>query len=141
MKQLFNKEFGIAALDKIALDLKLFLLKNKKVMFKGEVGAGKTTLVKALAKAFNVLDDVDSPTFSLVNEYNGEIDIFHFDLYRLKGYEELLDIGWEEYLDGGNHIWVEWPENAPEAFDEEFLLIRLEKLENENRRRVELWEI
>ncbi|MGB0430411.1 MAG: tRNA (adenosine(37)-N6)-threonylcarbamoyltransferase complex ATPase subunit type 1 TsaE, partial [Bacteroidia bacterium] len=93
MKELLNRKFGEFEINKLANELKQLFTAHKKVMFKGEVGAGKTTLIKALAQAFLVFDHVDSPTFSLVNEYVGEISIYHFDLYRLKGYEELIDIG------------------------------------------------
>lgn len=141
MKLIFERSFKESALEEVANSLKPIFLKHPRVMFKGEVGAGKTTLIKALSKVFMVLDDVDSPTFSLVNEYEGEIRIFHFDLYRLKGFDELIDIGWEDYLESGKHIWVEWPENAPEAFDEEFILLKLEKLLEEKERRVQVWQI
>lgn len=141
MKLIFERIFKESTLEEIAHLLKPIFLKHPKVIFKGEVGAGKTTFIKAMAHAFVVLDDVDSPTFSLVNEYEGEIGIFHFDLYRLKGFEELIDIGWEEYLESGNHIWVEWPENAPEAFDEEFILVKLEKMNLEKQRKIQVYDI
>jgi len=88
------------------------LLGKKVVLFFGEMGAGKTTLIKAICRALGVQDEVSSPTFALVNEYesgNGEA-IYHFDLYRLKAEEEALDFGVDEYLDSGSFCLVEWPE-------------------------------
>ncbi len=85
----------------------------------GEMGAGKTTLVKSICKALGVTEAAVSPTFSLVNEYDitynnffSATKIFHFDLYRLKNAEELLDIGFEEYLTAGAFCFIEWPQLA-----------------------------
>lgn len=88
------------------------LLGGRVVLVYGEMGAGKTTLIKAVCHALGVADEVSSPTFALVNEYQsgrGEA-IYHFDLYRLTAEEEALDFGVDEYLDSGNLCLVEWPE-------------------------------
>ncbi|HET6991292.1 MAG TPA: tRNA (adenosine(37)-N6)-threonylcarbamoyltransferase complex ATPase subunit type 1 TsaE, partial [Bacteroidia bacterium] len=89
--------------------------------FHGELGAGKTTFIKALCVELGVKDTMSSPSFSLVNEYHDgkENPVYHFDLYRLKSPEEALDIGMEEYLYSGNYCFVEWPERAPEILPEE----------------------
>ncbi|WP_196888625.1 tRNA (adenosine(37)-N6)-threonylcarbamoyltransferase complex ATPase subunit type 1 TsaE [Aureivirga sp. CE67] len=93
-----------------------FVLKNtsnKVLLFYGEMGAGKTTLIKELAKKIGVNDLTNSPTFSLVNEYHsnkGEI-IYHFDFYRIEEEEEAYDIGVEEYFDSNAWSFVEWPQN------------------------------
>ena len=82
--------------------------------FHGDLGAGKTTYIKKIVKDLGVEEGTSSPSFSIVNEYvtkNGEA-IYHFDLYRLKRAEELLDIGWEDYLNSNSPIFVEWPEMA-----------------------------
>lgn len=76
--------------------------------FTGNLGAGKTTLIKALAEALGIRDAVSSPTFNYVNDYDGRL--YHFDCYRLKNVEEALNLGLEEYLDSGRRCWVEWPE-------------------------------
>jgi tRNA threonylcarbamoyladenosine biosynthesis protein TsaE len=83
-------------------------------LFRGEMGAGKTTLVKEIGRQKKVQNIVQSPTFSLVNPYetlSGEL-IYHFDLYRLENIHEAIDIGIEEYLDSGNLCIIEWPERA-----------------------------
>ncbi len=76
--------------------------------FEGNLGAGKTTLIKILAKKLGIIDPISSPTFSYVNEYDHKI--FHFDCYRLQSVEEALDFGLEEYLESGKMCWIEWPQ-------------------------------
>ncbi len=82
------------------------------ILFKGEMGAGKTTLIKAICRELGVEDEVSSPTYSLVNEYLSEKygPVYHFDLYRIEDEMEAMDIGIEEYLDSGNFCLLEWPE-------------------------------
>jgi tRNA threonylcarbamoyladenosine biosynthesis protein TsaE len=84
-------------------DVKVFALK-------GDLGAGKTALVKAFANCLEIKDNVSSPTFSLVNEYGNPAFIYHFDLYRLESQNEILQIGFEDYIDSGNYCFIEWPE-------------------------------
>lgn len=85
------------------------------ILFSGNLGAGKTTLIQRLCRKWGVEEAVTSPTFSLVNAYKSGTELFyHFDLYRLKTPEELPDIGWYEYLDSGAKCLVEWPEMAAE---------------------------
>jgi len=83
------------------------------ILFKGELGSGKTTLIKSMLKEIGVKDNITSPTFSVVNQYKiSEILINHFDLYRLKSLKELDVIGFEEYLESGAVCFIEWPEIA-----------------------------
>lgn len=89
---------------------------EKVVAFKGPMGAGKTTLIKALCEALGVKDTISSPTFSIVNEYhtiNGE-KIYHFDFYRIKSVEEAYDMGYEEYFYSKAYCFIEWPEKIEE---------------------------
>jgi len=101
--------------------------KEKIWIFQGQMGAGKTTLIKALAAAFGVKDQVSSPTFGIVNEYevDGGARIFHFDFYRMDDPTEALDIGIEEYFYGGEYCWIEWAEKIAQFLPDEFLLIRI----------------
>jgi tRNA threonylcarbamoyladenosine biosynthesis protein TsaE len=103
---------------------------EKKIwLFYGEMGAGKTTLIKSICKLLGVKSELSSPTFSIVNEYHTESEkkIFHFDLYRLKNTNELKDIGFEEYLFSGNYCFIEWPELALEFLDNVHLKISIEE--------------
>ena len=87
------------------------------IAYRGDLGAGKTAFTRGLALGLGVTSRVTSPTYTIVNEYlGGRLPLFHFDLYRLTGTEELYDIGWEDYLDRGGVCAVEWSENAPELF-------------------------
>ena len=96
-------------------------------IFKGEMGAGKTTLIKSLAKALEVADSVSSPTFGIVNEYQTKTKglLYHFDFYRLDDPMEALDIGIEEYFYNGNYCWLEWAEKIAPYLPERFFYIEL----------------
>ncbi len=99
-------------------------------VFQGSMGAGKTTLIKALAGKFGILDQVSSPTFGIVNQYeNKEGNVFyHFDFYRLDDPTEALDIGIEEYFYSGNYCWLEWAEKIEAFLPENFFLIKIESI-------------
>jgi len=85
------------------------------LLINGEMGSGKTTFIKALCNALKCHDEVKSPTFSIVNEYQSEkAKIFHFDLYRLEHPDELYDLGFEEYLEENAYVLIEWPKIAAE---------------------------
>lgn len=104
-------------------------------IFYGEMGSGKTTLIKEICHQMGVRDDISSPTFSIVNEYAGrEKTIYHFDLYRLKTERELLDIGFEEYLDSGAYCFIEWPEKALPFLPQHFFEIKMEAISETKRR-------
>jgi tRNA threonylcarbamoyladenosine biosynthesis protein TsaE len=103
--------------------------------FYGSMGAGKTTIIKAICKALGAIDIVSSPTFTLVNEYktiSGE-NIYHIDFYRIKKQEEVFDFGIEEYLTGDNYCFMEWPEMIEDILPEETISIRISVGENEER--------
>ncbi|MCH7414411.1 tRNA (adenosine(37)-N6)-threonylcarbamoyltransferase complex ATPase subunit type 1 TsaE [Belliella sp. R4-6] len=97
-------------------------------VFKGDMGAGKTTLIKSIAKSFGVKDIVSSPTFSIVNEYINDSNekFYHFDFYRIEDPEEVLEIGIDEYFYGGAYCWIEWAEKIPEFIPDTFMLISIE---------------
>ena len=102
------------------------------VALKGEMGAGKTTLVRALARTLGVTDEVSSPTFALVNEYRDGHDkpVYHFDFYRIESVEEAERMGAPEYLDSGYLCLVEWPARVAALLPEPRLEVRLEVQEN-----------
>ena len=93
----------------------------------GDLGAGKTAFVRGMARGMGLDSRVVSPTFTIVNEYSGEQELFHFDMYRLSSGDELFDIGWEDYLSRGGICAVEWSENVEDAFDGTELIVRIEK--------------
>lgn len=103
--------------------------------FSGEMGAGKTTFIQALCRNLGVTAEVNSPTFSLVNEYftpEGN-SIFHFDLYRIETPEELFDMGYEEYFFSGSLCLIEWPEKANSLIPDDALRVNIVIGENESR--------
>jgi tRNA threonylcarbamoyladenosine biosynthesis protein TsaE len=107
------KASSIDDLKQVSTYLLKAVEKEKIVLFSGELGAGKTTLIKEFCKYLGVTEEVSSPTFSLVNEYQSEIGpVYHFDLYRIQSEEELYDIGYEDYFFSGYLCLVEWPEMA-----------------------------
>ena len=88
------------------------------IAFTGDLGAGKTAFVRGLARGLGVQERVTSPTFTIVNEYEGgRLPLFHFDMYRLGSADELFDIGWEDYLARGGVCAVEWSENVSDALE------------------------
>lgn len=126
---------SIKQLPNAAKQLIDFAADHKILLFFGEMGAGKTTFIKAFCAALGVEDTVSSPTFSIVNEYHypGGI-IYHFDFYRLKNQLEALDIGLEEYLYSGNYCLIEWPEKIPDLLPENYLQVSLEVQPDQQRK-------
>ncbi|TXD84147.1 tRNA (adenosine(37)-N6)-threonylcarbamoyltransferase complex ATPase subunit type 1 TsaE [Subsaximicrobium wynnwilliamsii] len=106
----------------------------KVILFQGEIGAGKTTLVKALVGRLGSVDEVSSPTFSIVNEYLLEDGaVFHFDLYRINSEDELLDLGFEDYINTNNWIFIEWPEKAFNLLPESWESILIKHINQDER--------
>ena len=99
----------------------------------GDLGAGKTAFVRGMARGLGIDARVSSPTFTIVNEYLGARELYHFDMYRLASSEELFDIGWEDYLSRGGICAVEWSENVSDAFEGDEITVRIEKTGDESR--------
>ena len=108
---------------------------NEKVfLFEGEMGAGKTTLIKSICRQLGMNDTASSPTYSIVNEYaypKGKI--YHFDFFRIKNELEAFDIGFEEYLASGDYCFIEWPEMIPDLWPPHYIEIKIVQDENEGR--------
>lgn len=100
--------------------------KSKTLLFYGDMGAGKTTLIKSIAKKLGITEEVSSPTYSLVNQYvKNDITIYHFDFYRIEDEEEAYDIGFEEYLNENTWCFIEWPSRINNLLPDDALVIRI----------------
>ena len=112
-----------------------FSEQNKIFLFYGDMGAGKTTLIKSLCACLGSTDVVTSPTFSIVNEYVSKTNkIYHFDFYRLKNQTEALDMGYEEYFYSGAYCFIEWPEKIPDMLPAQYVKVEINVLDNSSRR-------
>ena len=100
----------------------------------GDLGAGKTAFVRGMARGMGLSCRVSSPAFTIVNEYLGERDLIHFDMYRLSGADELFEIGWEDYLRRGAVCAVEWSEKVRDAFFGDEITVTIEKLGDTERK-------
>lgn len=129
---------NLDALPAAAQSLLQALNDHRVLLFHGEMGAGKTTFIKALCAELGVSTAVSSPTFALVNEYEypGGL-VYHFDCYRLKKPSEALDFGLEEYLYSGNYCMIEWPEKIEPFWPERYADIFITALD-QNRREIRL---
>lgn len=132
------KTLSIPSLDTIDQAAEQFLQvmgEANIVAISGEMGAGKTTLIQALCRSLGVRSEVNSPTFSLVNQYFTESgqSIFHFDLYRIEDPGELFDMGYEEYFFSGDVCFIEWPEKASHLIPAEALRVKIVVHEDQRR--------
>lgn len=129
-----NFTYQIDDLPSVAKKLIASIGSRNIFLFHGEMGAGKTTLIKALCKELGVVDNVTSPTFSIVNEYKIPTGkIFHFDFYRLKNQTEALDMGYEEYFYSGEYCFIEWPGMIPDLIPDEHIDISIKVLSGTER--------
>lgn len=122
-----EKQYSLNELSQIATAI-IKNSTNKCILFYGKMGVGKTTLIKEIVKQLGSEDNVSSPTFSLVNEYEADDEsIFHFDFYRIEDEEEALDIGIEEYFDNETWVLIEWPEKINSLLPQDAQKIYLER--------------
>ena len=121
-------------LDKVAEAVLASLDGRTVVALDAPMGAGKTTLISRIAALLGAEDDVTSPTFAIVNQYEGSRTIYHFDMYRIERWEEALDFGSEEYLSSGELCLVEWPEKIEPLLPEDTMVVKIEILSDTARR-------
>ena len=130
-----EKTYSLSEIETVATNL-LPYLTNKVILVNGDMGAGKTTMIKALCKALKSPDVVSSPTFSLINEYRTANDkpLYHFDCYRIENEEEAYDFGAEEYLHSGHLCFIEWSENIASLLPEKCSSLIIEKIDTITRK-------
>ena len=128
------KDYNLNQIDAIAESL-VAAFEYKIILLKGDLGAGKTTLVKAIVKQLGSNEEVSSPTFGIVNELNiANAKAFHLDLYRIENSEELQQFGFEEYLHSGDYCFIEWPEIAMTLITQPHHTITLNNLNDSTRK-------
>ncbi len=135
MHQEFTK-VNLADLPQVASAIIGLFNQYKLIAFYGQMGAGKTTLIKQICKQLGVHQEVSSPTFALVNEYTttDKNTLFHFDFYRINNINEVYDIGYEDYFYSGNVCLMEWPENIEELLvDDEVVKVEITRADEYNR--------
>jgi len=130
--------FGIEDIPAVAQKFLPLLKQHNIIAFSGQLGAGKTTLIKAICEQLGVSEPVTSPTYAIAQEYRaaGGLVVFHLDLYRLKSVEEVMDAGIEEYLNGSEICLVEWPEIALPLLPPHTVFTSLETISDNNRKLV-----
>jgi len=127
--------YSLNELPSIASQIIKVSLSHKALLFYGEMGAGKTTLIKEITKQLGSTDRVTSPTFSLVNEYLADnAKVYHFDFHRIEEEEEAYDIGFEDYLNNNQWILIEWPSKIENLLPLESTSITIEKISHETRK-------
>ena len=127
---------SLADLPQVASEFIQALGNRRVVAFQGKMGAGKTTFIKALCEQLGICDMVNSPTFSIVNEYtdaDGQTLAYHFDLYRLKSVAEALDMGAEDYFYSGHYCFIEWPDVADALLPDNCAEASIEEADNGTR--------
>lgn len=130
------KEVKLEKLPQIAKEI-IDQYNNERIFaFFGEMGAGKTTLIKEICSYLKVQDIVCSPTFAIINEYHtlDDENVFHFDFYRLKTEKEAFDIGYEDYFYSGNYCFIEWPEKITELLPHNYVKVQINENENHESR-------
>ena len=127
---------GLDKTEELGVKLGKLLDKGDFVCLTGDLGAGKTTLSKSIAKGLGVEDDVTSPTFNIISEYKGRVELYHFDVYRILDEEAMYDLGFEEYFYGDGVCLVEWASQIENLIPEDHIWIDLRLGDNINKREV-----
>lgn len=103
------------------------------ILLSGNLGVGKTIITQGICDGLNIEEDVTSPTYNLINEYEGDLTVYHMDLYRLENEEELYDLAFEEYLDSDGIVIIEWPDIAYDLIPPEFIYIKINSISEKKR--------
>ena len=129
------KSDSVDDLKEVAKKLILDFSAKRVILFYGEMGVGKTTLIKVLCQQLGVQEPTNSPTFSIVNEYlsNQNKTIYHFDFYRIEKEEEVFDMGYEDYFYDNSYCFIEWPEKIPNLLPPDAVKVKI-MLDDENNR-------
>ena len=123
-----------AATKKIAADLAATLSGGEVIAFYGDLGMGKTCFITGLADGLDFKGEVSSPTFAIINEYlGGRLDLYHFDMYRVSGWDDLYSTGYFEYMESGGVLAVEWSENIESALPEDVIRVTIKRLDEAKR--------
>lgn len=129
-------EYSLSEIDEVARQVVSEIAGHCHVAFDAPMGAGKTTFIRALCAQMGVTEEVTSPTFAIVNEYqSAHGPIYHFDFYRVKSAQEALDFGFYDYIDSGHLCLMEWPDCVEPLLPDDLITIRIE-IVGENRRRL-----
>lgn len=139
-KHLLYLSYSDSETRSIGSQIAKLLPKNAIVCFFGDLGAGKTTFIKGLASALSEcpIEEISSPTYTYLNIYSGVIPVYHFDLYRLKGQEEFLHMGFDDFFDAGGICCIEWAERIPELIPDGAWKVTLTHM-NSEQRQIELF--
>lgn len=128
------KSYSSEVTEAVGRELGKLLVPGDFISFIGELGAGKTTIIRGIASGLEVRDNVSSPSFLIIQEYRGKYPVFHGDFYRVGSYQELEDIGWDEYFQRNGIMLIEWGNLVPEAIPTDYLEVEIEQgLEEDER--------
>ncbi len=126
--------YTIDEINSVAKEILLLDNPSKIYIFIGEMGSGKTTLIKSLVKELGYKGNINSPTFSIINEYSNGSKIFHFDFYRIENKNELLDLGIEEYINDDHWCFIEWPDLIIDLLPNSYIKLNLETISEDERK-------
>lgn len=119
---------------KIAADLAGYLHGGEVIAFYGDLGMGKTCFVTGLAEGLGFSGEVSSPTFAIINEYSGgRLNLYHFDMYRISGWDDLYSTGYFEYMESGGVLAIEWSENIENALPEDAIRVTIKRIDESQR--------
>lgn len=126
--------YSIDEIEDVAKKILSLNLNSKIYILDGVMGSGKTTLIKSIVEKLGINGIANSPTFSIINEYSNGDKIYHFDFYRIQNKNELLDIGIDEYVNGKNICFIEWPDLVVDMLPKNYNTLKLEVVSNNERR-------